>query len=184
MRGNYAVAGRNDDYWAFLECPVCHGAVVAHCSGGRNPPANVHGSLSAAFRETRHYPLRPAVDAPDFLPADVLRIYLRAAEALRRDDTDSAAILVRKALEAALHSAFAATGGRLVDRIDTLAKEHRLTEALAHWAHAIRLDGNAAAHDLSEPDRENTAELLRFLHVFLLYVFTLPAMVEQRQGKD
>jgi hypothetical protein len=43
------------------------------------------------------------------------------------------------------------------------------------------LDGNQAAHDLTEPNPEETRDLMQFLRVFLLYTFTLPAMIAARK---
>jgi len=181
-RGEFGVPG--SQMWrVLLECPVCHAGVVAHVLAMAGAPSGHNGPLVPPhFQNLQLFPTRPSVGAPENVPDEVKRLFIRATEALRRHppDTDSAAMLVRKCLEVALAQKFGATGGRLVDRIDKLVNDGQLTREMATWAHGIRLDGNEAAHEATEPDVENTRQLLFFLQVFLLYVFTLPAMVAAR----
>lgn len=184
LHGDYPIPGMSGCYWALFKCPVCHGGVSAQAMAGKTSPGQLHGLINDGFATVSHFPKRAPVDAPEHLPADVQRLYLRAAGSLRSGDNDAAAMLIRKTLEVALGQRFGLMEGTLAKRINQLASDHRLTPDMACWADEIRLDGNAAAHESSEPDPDNTRQLLTFLHVFLLYVFTLPAMVAARKANS
>lgn len=182
-RGQFQV-GDTKQFRVLMECPFCHNGIVANVTMGKghDDPLNYRGPLTNdSFSGLETFPKVKPIDAPLSLPDDVRRLYLRAADALRREDTDSAAMMIRKTLEVTLSQRFASTGGSLMQRIDRMATDHYLTADMAAWAHEIRLDGNQAAHESGEPDLENTRQLLTFLHIFLLYVFTLPAMVTERK---
>ena len=174
---------RDGTPWATYICPRCHSAVVAHIHG------NVIFGSSAAMGEIRdrftveHFPRRPPPDVPGGLPVDIGRVFIRANDALWRKDTDAAIILIRKALETALRDKFSEDQGSLYTRINTLRNKHLITPALADWAHVIREEGNTGAHDPTEPDLDQTRESFEFLRVFLLYVYTLPKMIEERRAK-
>src|SRR5690606_12395756 len=74
-----------------------------------------------------------------------------------------------------------ATKGPLVERIDSLAERSVITEVLRDWAHALRVDGNAAVHGF-EGTREAAEELVEFIKLFLHVTFELPAAIEQRKA--
>jgi hypothetical protein len=63
---------------------------------------------------------------------------------------------------------------RLVDRIDELADRNVVTGILRDWSHKLRLDGNAAVHEL-EGTEEDARQLVEFMKLFLHVAFELPA---------
>lgn len=69
----------------------------------------------------------------------------------------------------------------LYQRIEALKQGGIITNDMAVWAHAVRLDGNGPVHDESEISEAEAQDLLNFTQTFLLYAFTLPAMVARRQ---
>ena len=73
---------------------------------------------------------------------------------------------------------------RLAERIDALADKELVTPAMKKWAHIIRLDGNEAAHEDEDIDQATATALKNFAEVFLLYAFTLPAMVAKREAES
>jgi len=73
-------------------------------------------------------------------------------------------------------------GKKLAARIDALHARGALTEDLKQWAHAVRLDGNDAAHEEDELSIEEIKQLASFTELFLQYTFTLPAQVAKRQA--
>jgi hypothetical protein len=163
-----------------FKCPRCHGALVAKCQGrySRNP----EGDADSLFEAIETYPRQsPPIDIPGGLTPDLQRLYHRAADNLRRRDTDAASMLIRKTLDVALKEKFGNLPGTLFNRIKELEGNHLITNEMAQWAEEIRLDGNEATHEAREPDLENTRDLQSFLHVFLLYTFTLPEMIEARK---
>ncbi|MEX5486752.1 DUF4145 domain-containing protein [Proteus mirabilis] len=47
------------------------------------------------------------------------------------------------------------------------------------WAHIVRIDSNGAIHSDEEFTKEEAKQILGFTEVFLMYSFTLPAMIEK-----
>ena len=91
-------------------------------------------------------------------------------------------MMFRRTLElATLHLDRELASKKLASRIDALAERQLLTPAMREWAHIIRLDGNAAVHEEEDIDEESANALKNFTEVFLLYTFTLPAMVSKRK---
>jgi hypothetical protein len=168
-------------YWMFFQCPRCLSGVAAKGFPGKfDFSERSNGDVHSFFDSIDHFPKRLPVEAPDGLTLGIKRLYLQAAECLRRDNLDGASMLLRKTLEVALREKFGAMPGNLSQRIRQLRERHLLTDELAAWANEIRIDGNEAAHDAEEPDRENARQMKEFLHVFLLHTFTLPAMIKAR----
>lgn len=65
----------------------------------------------------------------------------------------------------------------LVDRIDRLRKEGVITSAIADWAHEIRLDRNAGAHELvGDPDL--ALAYANFLKLFIQMGFDWPRQIQ------
>ena len=67
--------------------------------------------------------------------------------------------------------------GRPAARIDALHAAGKLTDALAAWAHLVRLDGNDATHEEKELSEAEIEQLRQFSKLFLTYSFTLPSKV-------
>jgi len=70
------------------------------------------------------------------------------------------------------------SGSSLYERIEYLASIGKLTPALRDWAHALRVLGNEALHDvadMTQSEAEQAHDLTRFI---LIYLYTLPRQVE------
>lgn len=52
---------------------------------------------------------------------------------------------------------------------------------LADWAHQIRLDGRNAVHEEKPFSKKKAKCLSTFIKLILLYLFSLPRMIEQVQ---
>ena len=72
---------------------------------------------------------------------------------------------------------------RLVDRIDELLEKNVITRPLADWAHALRLDGNQAAHDL-HGTRAEAEQYVAFLRMFMELTFSLPERIKRVQDEN
>ena len=70
----------------------------------------------------------------------------------------------------------------LYNRIVHLEKTGKITPELRGLADQIRLDGNEAVHE-ENFDETKVAQLKEFTHLFLLYTFTLPKLVEMAKGE-
>lgn len=74
------------------------------------------------------------------------------------------------------------TEGTLNDRINKAAAEHLITDAMAEWAHEIRLDANIQRHadkDAGLPTYEDAKLTFDFAIAFAEYLFVLPSKVER-----
>ena len=91
-------------------------------------------------------------------------------------------MMFRRALEAGMKNKFPDINGTLYERIKTAAEQHKLTPDLAAWSHEIRLGGNDAAHDEEPFKKEEAERLSTFTRLVLLYLFTLPGMLDEARG--
>ena len=115
-------------------------------------------------------------------------------ETLRRQFSDAQEILAqdrspvivlatcRSVLELALKElAPTDQGSSLYQRIENLHSNGEITTAIKDWAHAVRLDGNAATH-AGEGDKAAATEYVEFLKMFFNMTFSLPARIEQKRN--
>ena len=94
----------------------------------------------------------------------------------------AAGMMFRKTLEIGLKEKFPDIEGTLARRINIAAERGGLTPDLAAWAHQIRLDGNDAVHEAEPSEEEETRRLQDFTNLVLLYLFTLPGMLQEARG--
>ena len=132
---------------------------------------------------TKLLPERPSVAAPRHTPANVAHFYKQGKRNLL-DSFDAAGAMFRKTLDTGLKEKFPNLKGRLAARIKAAGKQGLLTQELADWANKIRLDGNDAAHDQDPFTKEEAETLATFTELILLYLFTLPGMLLQAQGRE
>ncbi len=127
------------------------------------------------------FPKPPEIDIPANLPKNVEEKF-RQAERLSNliDMRDPAGNAYRATLERSiLHIDASLTGGNLYSKIEKLAKNGQITEDLKNFAHQIRVLGNDATHNDDDITQEELNNLSIFTRMFLMYVFTLPAMIPQ-----
>lgn len=125
------------------------------------------------------YPKPETIAVPGNLPQNVGRLYFQAADNLRREHWDASGVMSRKAIEVALGKG---PGDNLRETIDLLAKDGRMTKDMAAWAHEIRILGNEASHDAAFENAE-ARDALAFTELILMYLFTLPGMLEARRSR-
>jgi hypothetical protein len=122
--------------------------------------------------------------APDTAPADVpdriAAAYLEALDDLKRKRWETCAMLCGKALDLATQR-LQPDGGSFWVRINALRDEGAITPAMADWAHLVRVQRNESVHTEDVTTEGQARELMGFTEMFLLYAFTLPAMVRQRR---
>ena len=165
-------------------CRRCLKGIVATLRdrGTRQLPGGVETDLLRHFTVQSVHPAREFVGAPEHTPANIEKTYLEAVAALANGLCDPAGMTFRKVLE---RTTLALGPGSksfkdkfLKQRIDSLAEQHLITEAMRDWAHHIRLMGIDASHDDGEITLEEADELREFTELFLTYAFTLPRRVE------
>lgn len=183
-RGQFKV-GETKDFRVLMECPFCHNGIVANVTQakGHDEPVRYNGPLTHEnFARLETFPKAIADDTPEYLPQEIQRHYLQACLCRRNKSHDIAPMAYRKVLELAVKALSTdIEAWKLEKRIDKMAEEHLITPALRDWAHEIRLDGNEGAHEAEEPTADSVSQIHFFTHAFLLYTFTLPAMIAERR---
>lgn len=177
--------------YATALCPICRkpSLVLFRC---QQRLVNMIAILietgqSAAFGEAdigvqQIFPAPPPRDDHESWPEKVRELFDGAQRAF--EERLPAAMVItscRSILEVAA-TALGGSGRVLQDKINDLLAKGVITKGLADWAHALRLDGNAAVHEV-EGSRDEAGELLAFIRLFLQVTFTLPADIAARRVK-
>lgn len=130
------------------------------------------------------HPKAAATEVPDHLPAPVAKAFKEGSDILGKSPSGACAQF-RKALELGLKDKSPEIDAwKLERRIEKMAQEGLLTEALKDWAHKLRLDGNGAVHDLEDISRDAAKEMESLTRFVLMYLFTLPESVRLAQAKE
>ncbi len=139
---------------------------------------------SLGYKLGQIWPAKPAPNIPEFIPASVERVLLQAeSNFMLPSHEDAASTMYRKALEIGLKSIDGTLDGTLAKKIEMLGKTGRLTADLVTWSKEIKNLGNEGAHDEHPITREELASLRGLTDMVFRYLFTLPAMVEQRKNE-
>jgi hypothetical protein len=151
-----------------------------------NSPVNHSGNLeeNPNLKLIGEYPEALAVEAPRYLPGNIERFYIQAANSLKSGSHDASAMMSRKVLEVAVKTLNPQGNGTLYKRIEQLHTSGQITDDLKDWAHIIRDDGNDAAHEEEPVSPEFASELLSFAELFLMYTFTMPGMVNAKKTPE
>lgn len=145
--------------------------VVIPCSDGR-------------FRLVTVYPAIETHAAPDNTPPRAADAFVEAKDNLKRGRFDTSVMICRKTIDIATRNLLGddSKDEKLVKRISMLHGKGLITEQMRDWAHIVRIDSNGAVHSDEEFTKDEAEEMIGFTEVFLLYAFTLPAMVAVKQA--
>lgn len=72
--------------------------------------------------------------------------------------------------------------GNLYSRINKAAEDHLITEAMAVWAHEVRLDANDQRHadeDVALPDESDAQKTIDFTLALAQFLFVMPSRVQR-----
>ncbi|MBF7955512.1 DUF4145 domain-containing protein [Rahnella victoriana] len=133
------------------------------------------------------YPEAKAHAAPDNSPNRAAKFFIEAKENAQRENNETAVMLCRKVIDIATKQILGEDSKKeqLSQRITMLHSKGLITNQMKDWAHIVRMDSNVAVHSDEEFTREEAEGMLGFTEVFLIYSFTLPAMVEaKKQSKE
>lgn len=144
-------------------------------------------AVVATFVNGRLFKITPAPpEPPKYLPDNVQNYFRQGVDNLS-GNYDAAGSMFRKALDIGLKERFPdnekKTFTTLKARIKEAANSGDLTADLAAWANEIRVGGNEAVHDQEPFSKEDAQELHDFTELVLLYLFTLPGMLERAQER-
>ena len=182
---------------AFMRCRHCHKGVVVILEDlvwqlrgrGSLTPSQLSGDpLQNDYVIRNVYPKRECFSIPENLNESIEKDFIEAVDNLNNGNHTSAGMMFRRVLQrsttALIKDPSTLKSKRLKQRVDILASEGIITEAMRDWADIIRLEGNSANHDEEEYGQdefssEDATQLHRFTELFLTYAFTLPARVRE-----
>jgi hypothetical protein len=137
------------------------------------------GSSVVSVQEVHPPPATP--DADPHWPEEIIRHFADAQRMLDQGFTPSIIISAcRTVLDIVTKKLGAKEGDTLFKRIEFLRDASVITEPISDWAHALRLDGNAATHD-AIGDENEAREYVEFLRMLLNMTFALPARIEAKR---
>ncbi|MCG7388710.1 DUF4145 domain-containing protein [Pantoea sp. ACRSB] len=140
----------------------------------------------ADYELNQIYPSPQHHSAPDNTPKRAAEFFIESKDNLQRQRYDTAVMICRKVLDIATRQLLGDKSNRetLVQRITMLHAQNLITEQMKDWAHIVRIDSNGAVHSDEIFTKEEAEEIIGFTEVFLIYSFTLPAMVEAKKVSE
>lgn len=131
------------------------------------------------------YPEIKVHSAPDNSPERAAKFFIEAKDNFQRECYETSVMLCRKVLDIATREILGEESNKeqLSQRITMLFVKGKITEQMKDWAHIVRMDSNGAVHSDEEFTSEEASQMINFAEVFMLYAFTLPAMVTTRQNQ-
>ena len=180
-------------YWnLFLTCRHCTNGLVAVFANQQDEstsPAVFDGDpQDEGFILIQTFPAQQKLNIPEHLTNPIAKNFEEAVDNLNSGRYTSAGMMFRRVLQRSTTALMDEPGTLkskdLKKRIDILANEGIITEAMRDWADIIRLEGNSANHDEEEHGQDeftlqDATQLHQFTELFLIYAFTLPARVKQ-----
>ena len=150
------------------------------------------GSVAVIFDgEGKEIEIFPALEEEpaENLPPDVEVAFSEALKAQNEGVWNGCVMMAVRALAEATTN-LEAKGDSLYAKIENLAETHRITPALAGWAHEGRLAANLGRHGDEKKkdekkwnDRSDAEEIVEFSKWFFRYVYTLPAQLKERKAR-
>ncbi|MGG2143303.1 DUF4145 domain-containing protein [Symbiopectobacterium sp. RP] len=185
--------GTTDIYDVHFVCNSCNksGIAAVKSTTGHGPLFLVRNNRknilvpdpSSTYSLYEIYPKIEINRAPDNTPDRAARFYVESKTNLQRGNFETAVMLCRKVIDIATRNILGEDSNKekLSQRISMLHGKGLITEQMKDWAHIVRIDSNGAVHSDEEFTQEEAEEMIGFTEVFLLYAFTLPAMVEAKK---
>ena len=157
-------SGTNPRHWALYICGSCGGAVIATAQ-------RMEGGVVAV------YPQREEVS--EAIPQRPRTFLAQALDSLH---APSGAVLLAASSIDAMLKARGLSDGSLYSRIDRAAADHLITEDMAKWAHAVRLDANDQRHadeSADLPTDKDAQRCIAFALALAEILFVLPSRIER-----
>ncbi|MFI5180060.1 MAG: hypothetical protein ACHQPI_01560 [Thermoanaerobaculia bacterium] len=124
----------------------------------------------------------PSVLQPDDSIPSTARTYL--TQALQSLHAPAGGVMLAASAVDAMLKAVGYVEGSLKARIDQAARDHRITDEMALWAHDVRLDANDQRHadqDATIPTEIDARRCVEFSLALAEFLFVLPDRV--RRGR-
>lgn len=155
-------------YWGAFQCSSCGGVVAARTRRLQNVPENLVEDI---------YPGQ--VVAHEDLPEPTRTFLQQAYETIHAPD--AATVMAASAIDAML-KVKGYDAGSLYARIDQAVKDNILTQGMANWAHAVRLEANGVRHaDKEKPHAspEDAKQAVEFAEALGNFLFVLTAKIDR-----
>lgn len=146
--------------------------------------ANANHDVTRLFNGHIIYPPRPTPKSPQYVSANVERIFLEAEDNRMRKKFESAGMAYRKALDVATKEIMPSNRDMLAARLRKMQEEGRLTSEIADWAASVKQLGNDATHEPDAPTEDEVSDLANLTQMALVYLFEMPERVRQLRAAD
>ncbi|EMA4724024.1 DUF4145 domain-containing protein [Proteus mirabilis] len=179
-----------------FKCRSCQKVGLAVVNTFGDPPPlsfSAHAQLNIKIpSDTYAYKIEeiiPKIElhiAPDSTPERAAKFFIESKDDFQRGRYETCTMNCRKVIDIATKYLMGeeVKNSNLNNRINLLFEQGKITEQMNSWAHIVRMDGNGAAHSDEIITEEEAKQILNFTEVFLMYSFTLPAMIEKRRSES
>ncbi|HGM9889549.1 TPA: DUF4145 domain-containing protein [Proteus mirabilis] len=143
-------------------------------------------SSSNEYRILEVIPEIKSFSAPENTPERAAKFFIESKDDFQRGRYETSVMNCRKVIDISTRVLMGADAKdeKLSQRISMLFAKGKITEDMKDWAHIVRIDSNGAVHSDEEFTEEEAEQILGFTEVFLMYSFTLPAMIEKRRSES
>lgn len=143
-------------------------------------------SSSNEYEIVEIIPETKSPSAPENTPPRAAKFFVESKDDFQRGKYETCVMNCRKVIDIATKALMGedAKDEKLSQRISMLSAKGKITEDMKDWAHIVRIDSNGAVHSDEEFTKEEAEQILGFTEVFLMYSFTLPAMIEKRRSES
>lgn len=197
------IRGNNDVFSIFATCNNCGGGVVTSITVLNKLFSSTDTNSAEAYRILENhqnkkysleeifpyenfvfFPLPPKPDIPEHLPPDLEAAFSEAEDLFCLIEENKFVKQAGNSYRAVVELALSKlddnpTDRNLNQRINQLADRGKLSPSMKDFAHRIRTLGNGASHALLDFSKQDLDDIRLFTRLFLIYSFTLPAMIPQ-----
>ena len=121
-----------------------------------------------------------ASEAPADLPPKISALYEEIENV--RNSPRHTCIACRSVLDAVCAERLSGSPNNLRNGIEKLVEQGQLPQAMADWAHEIRMSGNVAVHEADPIPEEEATELRDYTRMLLELIYSYPARIDRRRS--
>ena len=156
--------GRNQRFWGWYVCARCGGMVSASATHDGGAVEYISPSFTQIDRDITQ-------TAREYLTQAVQSLHAPAGAVMLAASSVDAMLKDKGYVEGSLYA-----------RINQAKEAHLITEAMAEWAHEVRLDANDQRHadeDARLPDGADAQRCIDFAQALGQFLYVLPELVNR-----
>ncbi len=172
-------------------CPLCIGPVMVNFEATLK---SIRGLQATANRPEERFvpgdvkvlsthPTAAKASRDPAYPEELREIFAEAQEDLMLNRSAARIVATCRSVLDVATKKLNGKGRDLLARIDNLREAGVLTQSLSEWAHTVRINGNEAIHELTAT-KDEAAEIVEFIKMFLDVAFVLPTRIAERRRPD